>query len=168
MENWFNEWYINRRIWLLTHYTELKLSYEELTLFLLIDLFREKHILCNYENLAKYMGSNQTVIDRLITSLSTRGYLLTSLDKEGVYYDISPIFMSEKKREETFKKEENQQDLLELVSKTFGRPLSSTEIGQLYELSRSYRCDDIRSALRTCDAYQRYSVSYLEAVLRND
>lgn len=162
---WFEELYVQRRDWLLSNFERLPLTSEELNLFLLLDLLKEKRVTTTYEKLAKSLKMSEVAIDQMITSLSKRKLLVIHLGKKGASFDISPIFSWQEQVENN---ETNESEFISLFEQTFGRPLSMSELAKLSDLLKTYRHQDLFQALRTSDAYQKYSLAYIETILRND
>lgn len=164
MLEWYKEAYVNRRDWLIFHFPFLPINLQEFDLLLVIDLALEKNLATSHSDLANYMGLSERDVDRLLSSLSRKGLLDIEIAKDKITYNIDAIFNVElKKLDKTFV----EGNVFDLIEDIFGRPLSEAEMNKCVNLSQKYTKEEICQALRICDAHRKYSLNYLEAVLRN-
>lgn len=164
MNEWYKEAYVNRRDWLIFHFPFLPINLQEFDLLLVLDLAIEKKMGTSHSDLANYMGLSELDVDRIISGLARKDLLKIEINKEKVTYNIDAIFNVELKKMDKTAVTGNVFDLIEDV---FARPLSEAEMNKCVNLSQKYTKEEIFQALRICDAHRKYSLNYLEAVLRN-
>ena len=106
---WYQENFVNRRDWILDNLADLKMSYEEIVVVLLIDFFNSNNINITLELLAAKTNSSKEDINKIISILCAKNYLdIKAVDKH-IVFDLSKLFESEYgKEKEVLKNDLNQ------------------------------------------------------------
>lgn len=158
--SWWNKSYFDRRTWILDHFETLGLSMEEGLLLLMIDYFNEQNMVLSHNSLSLKMNMDMEYIDRLLNSLSDKGYLDYEFENGSMKFVIDGVFDHKEPKNDAFNT-----NLFELFESEFSRPLSQVETQSISDLLQSYDKDMIILALREAMLYEVKQVKYVESVL---
>lgn len=158
MTKWFEQDYIDKRIWLLDHMGALKLNAEEALTALLLVHFNDLDRPINLESLSKSSGLSTEKVDKAIAGLSRKGFLSIRINGVDVKYLIDGLF-----EEKTILT--NDADLIDLYQKEFKRTLSSTEIDKLNDWLTRMDRTFLVYALREALMYNKVNFSYIDRIL---
>ena len=160
---WYQENFVNRRDWILDNLADLKMSYEEIVVVLLIDFFNSNNINITLELLAAKTNSSKEDINKIISILCAKNYLdIKAVDKH-IVFDLSKLFESEYGKE----KEVLKNDLNQIFETEFQRPLSNDEFTKLNQWLKIYDKKKIIMSLRKARMYQKLNFAYIEKILEN-
>lgn len=164
MKKWFKQPYFNKRVWLLENFDKLNITNDEFVVVLLIDYCKEFDIKTNYEYLCNKLHLDIKQLDKILKSLVKKKYLvINSIDGE-IDLNIDSIFEFDPGIVETI---ENQ-STYELIEDFLSRPLNPNEQIKTNELIDKYGEDRLNDALRIACAYHKYTLGYVEAILKNE
>lgn len=163
MDKIYNEKYFNRRNYILEHLTDYHLSSQEAIIILLIDFNNEFKQINTSESITKMSGIDLDTVNNAIVELCKKGYM-EIITKRGVTnFSINPLFE---------KKQSNNSicpdDIFELFTSEFGRPLNQNETIKLGEWLRKYTFEQLVDALKNASIYKKYSFTYIEKILANN
>ena len=161
MEKWWNERWVDRRVWILDHLEELTLSAQETLVVLLIDFMNEHHIVISHAVLAQKLKVDSAEIDDVLTQLTTKGYLQIEYRNGYIRFDIDGIFEDEAKTSQGF-----DVSLFELFESEFARTLSQMEVQRLADWLKEYDQKLIGYALREALTYEHKNFDYIERILQ--
>ncbi len=164
MNKWYKQPYFDRRVWLLENFDKLNLSNDELVAVLLIDYCRQFNIEINYEYLSNKLHLDVKDVDKILLSLTSKKYLSIKTENGEISFDIENIFEFDPGIIETI----DNQNIYDLVSDFLSRPLIPDEMMKTNELIDKYGENRLNDALRIACAYHKYSLAYVEAVLKNE
>jgi len=164
MKKWYKQPYFDRRNWILENYNKLNLSSDEVLLLLIIDFARDCKKVISYEYLMDKLSCDHKKIDSIISSLVLKKYLSINPTSKGVSFDIDAIFEFDPDKYEI----SDNKDIFNCFEQLVNRPLSASELQKLSDLLNDYSTNEIIDAIRTAEAYRKTSISYIEAVLRNE
>jgi len=156
---WYQQYFFNKRDWLLCNYKQLGLSEAECLLCLLIEFAKEKNIKIDYHFFEKYFNDRQET-DKVLNSLVSKAYLHIDISGDDIKYELDNIY-----EEKNTPVSDNLFDLFEQV---FARPLNATEYEKLAKMCLHYSDEDIKKALRMADAYNEHKMNYVEAILKKN
>ncbi|MBQ2478657.1 MAG: DnaD domain protein [Erysipelotrichales bacterium] len=159
MSEWYKEWYIDRRTWLLVNAGKLKLTPAQFQILSLIDLLNERRERITSEILANLSGMSETEVDRIFSELTERHFLRIEIRGNSLRFRMEGVF-----RDEVIAPDE--MPILGEFEKEFGRTLSSNEISRLIDWNEKYGEEEILDALRDASMYRKLSMSYIERVLK--
>ena len=163
MKKWYKQPYFNAQAWILTNFEILGLNSEETIFLLLTDYARKNRIPINNEFYKNKMRISQEHLDEIMASLVAHHYLAINVTEKGVRYDIDGIFEFDI---ETYEVIENK-SVYDQTSDFLKRPLSSAELLKISELLEKYGEKNYVQACRLAEAYRKYSLAYIEGILRN-
>lgn len=164
MKDIINKSYFNRRNYILDNSDKLNMNCEELLVILEIDFLQEQGINVNYELLAQKTHLDIRKIDRIINNLQEKNYLEISFENRRVNYNIDRVFFSEDNNHDI----DSCKGIIDLFENAFGRPLSNSEVTKVRMILDNYEILDIQHAINKSIAYEKVSVDYIEAILRNN
>ena len=164
MKKWYQESYFDRKNWILENYDKLNLNSDETLLILLIDLCKTNRKAVTYDYLISKLHKTSKQIDVIIAGLVNKHYLKITNNAKGLVFDIDGIFEFDPQRYEIA---ENK-DLYDMVSDTFGKPLSPLELQKMNDLISEYGQKPFIEALRIAEARRKLKMVYIEGVLRNE
>lgn len=152
--------YFNRRNYILEEMEDLDLNAEELLVVLLIDYCSEQNILISHSILAQKTKQSVDAIDRVLSSLTAKGYLETKFLQGKLIFDLRGIFEEEKPKANI------DQSLFQLFEKEFKRTFSQVELTRIADWVTTYGKDSIVYALREAIINEKYSIDYIERILQ--
>lgn len=160
MGQWWNEYFVNRRDYILDHFEDLTLTCEECMAILLIDFMNQHNIPVSHGILAAKMKMEATQIDNLLANLSAKGYLSITYRDKKVVFMIDGIFENPQNKTMDF-----DQSLFDVFEREFARPLSQLELQRMSEWMGKYDQRLILYALREALLYDKRSFDYIERIL---
>ncbi|MEF9967236.1 MAG: DnaD domain protein [Longicatena sp.] len=160
MEKWWNEKFINRRDWILTHLGELSIDSDETMVLLLIDFMNEHRIMVNHGILANKLKKDADDIDNILSQLSAKGYLNLNFKDGSVRFEIDGVFDQGQEKAMAFN-----DSLFELFESEFARPLSQMELQRIADWLQTYDQKLISYALREALTYEHKNFDYIERIL---
>lgn len=152
--------YLDRRTWMLDHLQELNVDCKETLVLLLIDYGNQTRANITHEWISEKIKLDIDEIEEIFMSLSDKGYLNIGLNDGNLEFDISGTFETKKDNDEVL-----QRSLLELFESEFKRPLSSSEMQRIIDLSSKYDERRVRCALNEAVVYQKVNLNYIERIL---
>lgn len=164
MKKWYKQTYFDRRSWILEYFDKLNITNDELVVLLLIDFAKDSKKTINYDYLKEKLNLDNKKIDSIISSLVSKKYLKITPTSKGVSFDIDSIFEFDP---EQYELSENK-DIYSIAEDLKGKPLSSTELQKLSDLSSDYPINKIIDAIRIAEAYRKPSIAYVESILKNE
>ncbi len=163
MKKWFKQPYFNRRVWLIENFDKLNLSNDEFVVVLLIDYCKEFNKEISYDYLCTKLKINTKKLDIILASLVSKHYLVIKANKK-ISFDIENIFeFDEEQYDLTIHK-----DIYDIVSDLISRPLTPNEMIKVNDLIEKYGENDLIDAVRSAEAYRKYSLAYVEGILKNE
>lgn len=164
MKKWYKEPYFDAESWIIENNDKLNLNAKE-TLALLLIVYCHKHkVAISTSYLAKKLSASEKEIDKLLADLVGKHYLLIKTNSRGIDFDISGIFEFDPASYEIAAKD-GIYGTLEMV---MNRPLNSTELQKLSDLTNKYSDSQIIEAIRVAEAYEKVNIAYIEGILRNE
>jgi DNA replication protein len=158
MNEWYKAPHVDVRIWLLDHIAELGLSSDEALIALQILHHNQinRHIVL--EALAAQCAMKPEKADKVLASLSKKGYLSIDVGSSGVSYNLEALFV--KKSPPLVSG-----DLLAVFEREFKRPLSSHEIDKITDWRSRLSDDHVILALREALIYNKLNFAYIDRIL---
>lgn len=163
MKKFYKTSYFNRKNWILENFDKLNITNDELVLILLIELCKESRKQITYDYLTDKLHLTIKEIDKIISSLVSKNYLVISTNQKGLVFDIDNIFEFDPEKYEVI---ENK-DLYDTLGDIFGKPLTPSELQKVNDLLNEYSEKDILEAARIAEANRKLKLSYIEGILRN-
>lgn len=163
MKKFYKTSYFNRKNWILENFDKLNITNDELVLILLIELCKESRKQITYDYLTDKLHLTIKEIDKIISSLVSKNYLVISTNQKGLVFDIDNIFEFDPEKYEVI---ENK-DLYDTLGDIFGKPLTPSELQKVNDLLNEYSEKDILEAVRIAEANRKLKLSYIEGILRN-
>ena len=163
MKKFYKTSYFNRKNWILENFDKLNITNDELVLILLIELCKESRKQITYDYLTDKLHLTIKEIDKIISSLVSKNYLVISTNQKGLVFDIDNIFEFDPEKYEVI---ENK-DLYDTLGDIFGKPLTPNELQKVNDLLNEYSEKDILEAVRIAEANRKLKLSYIEGILRN-
>ena len=164
MKKWYKESYFDRKNWILENFDKLNLSCEETMLLLLVELCKQNKKVISYDYLTTKMQMSIKEVDSIIAGLVNKHYLKLSTNSKGLVFDIDNIFEFDPEKYEITVN----QDVYDITSEVFGKPLSPSEMQKLNDILDEYGQDAYLQALRIAEANRKVKMSYVEGILRNE
>lgn len=161
MEKWWNERWFERRSWILDHLEDLTLNAQETLVVLLIDFMNEHNIVISHAVLAQKLKVETTIIDDILTQLTTKGYLQIEYQSGSIHFDIDGVFEDGAGKAQPF-----DISLFELFESEFARTLSQLEVQRLADWLKDYDQKLIGYALREALTYEHKNFDYIERILQ--
>jgi DNA replication protein len=158
MNDWYEAPYVDVRIWLLDHIADLGLNPEEALIALQIlhhNKIKRRIVL---ETLATHCGMKPEKADKVLASLSKKGYLSIEVDINGVDYNLDALFATKKAPLVGG-------DVLSVFEREFKRPLSSHEIDKLTDWRSRLNDEYVVLALREALIYNKLNFAYIDRIL---
>ena len=131
---------------------------------LLIEFAKEHELKLDYDFLSKKMSLDTKELDKVLSSLVLKGYLKITADNNGIVFNIDSIFEFDP---EAYELVENQ-DVYDIFGDFLGKPLGPSELQKVSDLLDKYGQDKVIDALRVSEANRKYSLAYVEGVLRHE
>lgn len=164
MKKWYQQSYFDKKIWILENFDKLNLTSEETLLVLLIDYASKANIEINNKYLASKLKKESNEIDLLISSLVAKGYLNIEVLSNGINFNIDSLFDEDLVKLECL----DNKDVFDVYSDLVGKPATSQEMMKLNDLINEYGDNKVIDAIRVAEAYRKYSLSYIESILKNE
>ena len=164
MKKWYRQPYFNRRVWLIENFDKLNMSNDEFVVVLLIDYGKEYNIDINYDYLCNKLHLKIKDLDKILVSLVNKRYLIINSNNGALTFDIENIFEYDPGVAETI----DNQNTYDLIADFLGRPLTADEMVKTNELIDKYGEAKLSDGLRIACAYHKYSLGYVEVVLKNE
>ena len=161
MEKWYKCSYFDKSAWILENYRNLNLSSEEGILVLLINHANENHQKLTTDCLVKLSAMTQQNVDKAISLLCAKQYLIIRAGSDGLHFDLSGLFEAETAKSERAVN----QSLYDLFESEFARPLNQKELSLLSEWTRLYDNKLIMYALKEASLYKKISIYYIASIL---
>lgn len=160
---WYKENFVNRRDWILDNLDNLKMSFEEIVIVLLIDFFNSNHINITLELLANKANCSKEEVNKIISTLCAKNYLDIKAVDKNIVFDLSKLFEAEYGKDKDVLKN----DLNQIFENEFQRPLSNDEFTKLNQWLKIYDKKKIIQSLRKASMYQKLNFAYIEKILEN-
>lgn len=139
----------------------LNLSAEEGILVMLINHANENGMVLTTDCLVKLSNMTQQNVDKAISILCAKQYLLIKANSQGLQFDLSGLFESEIAKSE---KAVNQ-SLFDVFESEFGRPLNQNEMMLLSDWTHQYDNKLILYALKEASLYKKMNINYIASIL---
>lgn len=152
--------YFNRRNYILEEMERLDLHIDEIVIVLLIDYCSEQNIMISHSILAQKTKQTVDEIDRILRSLTEKGYLETKFQQGKLLFDLAGIFEEEKP------KVNMDQSLFQLFENEFKRTFSQVELSRISDWVPTYGKEVVVYALREAIINEKYSIDYIEKILQ--
>lgn len=157
--DWYAPWF-NRTAWIFENIQSLGLEPEEILTLLAINYLQESGQPITGDKISEKTSLEGGQIDDALTSLSDRGCLMIDTRNKQLTFVLDCLLDHAASPGHPLER-----SLLGEVQNEFGRPLSATEIERLAALAGEFEESTILHALDEAAAYDKRSVSYMEAVL---
>jgi len=158
--NWWNESYIDKKLWILDQYETLNIQSDEAIVLLMIDFFEKQNKEVSLDLLNKKTKLEKKEIDHILSSLMSKGYLTIKAEEGKIRYSIDGLFLQERKQV-------NLTNIFELFEDEFQRILSQNELRIINEWLMDYSEDEIVDALRQASIYNKKNFNYIRTILSN-
>ncbi|MDO4500966.1 MAG: hypothetical protein Q4B60_06815 [Erysipelotrichaceae bacterium] len=163
MKKWYKQPYFNRRTWILENFDKLNLNSQETMVILLVDYAKEAKKKLNYEYLCDKLAIEPKELDSVLSNLVAKHYLNINANEKGISFDIDNIFEFDPEKYEVV---ENT-SILDAVSDFLNKPLTPNELMKTKDLLDKYGEEKLLDALRMAEAYRKYTLAYVEGILKN-
>ncbi|MCI5724221.1 MAG: DnaD domain protein [Erysipelotrichaceae bacterium] len=158
---WYEQKYVNRRDWLLDKSSLLGMSPQEMIVVLLIDFMNEHRMEITMDALGEKTGLSTEELNRIISALCAKKYLLIKASARAVVFDLSGLYETDTARVENIL----DRSLFETFESEFGRLLSQKEMEKISDWNQVTDKRLIIAALREASAYQHLNLGYIEKIL---
>ncbi len=158
---WYKHTYINKTNWIIENYGALKLSSLEGILVMIINHANENGISLSMEKLVKMSNLTQSEVDKSISLLCAKQYLVIKATAKELDFDLSGLFEAEVTKSEKVVN----QSAYDLFEVEFARPLSQNELTQLSDWLHLYDQKLINLALKEASLYKKLSMPYIASIL---
>ena len=158
----FNAPYIDRRTWILDHLQDLNLSAKEVLALLLIDFFNQQHISIDHELMSEKLNLTVDEVEDLFTELSDKGFLSLDYHDGCLIFNINGVYDLSQMSDTSVDR-----SLLEQFEMEFARPLSSSEMQRIMDMSNEYDSRRVICALNEAVCNEVADLNYIERILQN-
>ena len=148
--------FINRRDWLIYHYSLLGLKPDSLLVLLEIDFLNQENRPYNEADLALKCSMEQSDLNLILNDLINNKILKIEMVNGRIKLDIDAIFDTDKL--------EVKHELLSQFEQDFGRPFTSHECQDLNRLYLNYDFNTIMYGLKQAILNNKLNMKYIEAV----
>ncbi len=160
--SWYQQVYVNRRDWILSHLDALNLSSDEVLIVLYIDLCNSNRQSIDGNSLAAILNMSQDNLDKAIANLINTKRLVLEYPNGTVHYNIDGLFTYENP---TLQVESS--PLITIIEQQFGRKLTVNELRKLAQMRDLFGDELIEQALREALFNRKYSLDYVNAICVN-
>lgn len=164
MKKWYKEKYFNRRNWILDNFDKLSLSPLETLTLLIIDFSKQNNVEITNEYLCTKLKIDTKELDTVLSSLVAKAYLKINMSEKGVFFDIDGLFDEDVDKMDDL----DNKSIYDIWENVTGKPISPSDMMKIKDLSDEYDENTLIDAIRTADAYRKYSLSYVEGILKNE
>lgn len=162
MNEWDQPWF-NRGYWILENLDKLSLDRDEMLVVIVMNYLMETHQTIDPDLISTRTGLDASTLDRCLNSLSEKGYFTYGMKNKRLVFSLDGLFEAGPIKDQ----KPLSRSLFTQFSDEFGRPLSGSEMERLIELSNDFEESMILHALDEASAYNKRSLSYIEAMLAN-
>ncbi len=163
VEKWYEQRCVNHRDWILDHLEFLALSVEETVIVLVIDFMNTNGLDISMETLSHKTGMSSEDVDKVVSVLYAKKYLKIGVQGGKVNFDLSGLFETNVAKQEAI----IDSSLFDIFETEFNRPLTPIEMQKVSDWHRNLDKTLIIYALREASAYQKVSIAYIEAILKD-
>lgn len=157
--DWYAPWF-NRSAWIFDHIETLGLEPYEILTLLAINYLQENNQPITPETIAAKSALDSDHMEAAFASLTEKGCLIIDYRNKQLNFILDCML-----DQSAINTTPLQKSLLGEVQSEFGRPLSASEMERLTSLCAKYEESMILHALDESAAYDKRSISYIEAVL---
>ncbi|MDD2591206.1 MAG: DnaD domain protein [Erysipelotrichaceae bacterium] len=161
MEKYWNKSWFDKKIWLLENMSFLNLDLNEVALLMMIDHHNEHNMELSLNILCDKTNQKVDVIDDMINSLRTKGYLDIKVVNKHVIFTLDGLF------EDNNAPQIDSSSIYELFESELGKVLSESDIRRINDWLHTYDQQMIIEALREAIIYQKKNLNYIHNVLKN-
>lgn len=164
MKKWYKEKYFNRRNWILDNFDKLSLSPLETMTLLIIDFSKQNNVDINNEYLCTKLKIDSKELDTVLSSLVSKSYLKINVNEKGIFFDIDGLFDEDVDKMDDL----DNKNIYEIWEDVTGKPATPNDMMKIKDLHDEYGEEELINAIRMADAYRKYTLSYVEGILKNE
>ncbi len=159
---WYEQRFVNRRDWVLENQEYLGLSEKEFMIVLMIDFMSEHRIPISVDALSQKTGMDAKETDETVSLLCAKKYLEIRASGKRVSFRLDGLFNADVAREAGVA----DRSVFDLFESELKRVLTQKDMEQISDWTRTYEKRMIVLALREASMYQKVTLPYIDAILR--
>lgn len=157
----WNAGWMDRNRWIFDHLDRLNLQCDEALVVLVLNYLNDTGQPITQEIVMAKTGLESEQVENCFDSLSAKGYLSLVFENRAVSFRLDGLLDAGR----SLNGKPVEQTLIREFGNEFGRPLSGSEMERILRLGNEYEEETILHALDEAAAYNKRSVSYIEALL---
>ncbi|MDR1795411.1 MAG: DnaD domain protein [Erysipelotrichaceae bacterium] len=158
-ERIYEKSYFDRHRWLLEKYQQLDISQSEAMVILMVFQLADTGHPVTLEELSTYTKLDIPVVDEVINSLVTKGFLSLRMNKKRLQFVFDGLYDAYEKGTAQGTKE-----IFAILEEVFGRPLTPVDY-QYLEKWQAYSKRDVIEAIKEAVVAGKNDIRYIDRIL---